>query len=244
VSGAAVAACGPVQTEGVVRRLGAPVHGRTGTRPDPKSGRGPMVTGSGRGPTVTVFPAPPGLITAPTPCGGPGRVPVVDRAVSTPTPALPRDRGPGAAAPNRVLVVDDDPALEVLLQHTIARCGYQVSVTPDPIDALTQLQTRPDVLAVSSALRTPTMTGVEFGIHLSHLSGVPVLLLMSDPAPMGLLDNPLLGVINKPMRMADLRDRLEELRTRRTTAATRAGLPDEATAAGGVGELPNRPHRL
>lgn len=224
MSGAALPGCGPGQTEGVVRRLGAPVHGRTGNRPDP---------GSGRGPTVT----------APTPCGGPGRVPVVDRAVSTPTPARPRDRGRGATAPNRVLVVDDDPALEVLLQHTIARCGYQVSVTPDPLDALTQLQTRPDVLAVSSALRTPTMTGVQFGIHLSNLSGVPVLLLMSSPAPIGLLDNPLLGVINKPMRMADLRDRLEELRTRRTTAATRAGLPDGA-AAGGVGELPNRPPRL
>jgi len=209
VRGAAVAACGPPGlTEAGVRRFGVPVNGRAGTSPGPLCGRGPTVA------DAAGSPPPPGLITAYAPCS-----PVIDRAVRIPRLGSAGDRRPGAAVPNRVLVVDDDPALDGVLLHTMDRCGYAVTVTANPTDAVTELRTGPDVLAVSSHLKTARMTGVEFGVHLLHLSGVPVLFLMSGPAPIGLLDNPLIGVINKPMQMSDLRDRLEELLTRRTTTA-------------------------
>lgn len=123
----------------------------------------------------------------------------------------------------RVLVVDDEPNFGLILEQTIARCGYEVTVADNPTDALTQLHTRPDVLAVSSDMKLPLMSGLEFGAYLRRLSGTPVLFLMSGPAPVGLLDNPLVAMINKPVRMSDLHHRLGELLQRSTATGSRFG---------------------
>jgi chemosensory pili system protein ChpA (sensor histidine kinase/response regulator) len=66
-----------------------------------------------------------------------------------------------------VLVVDDNPAIALILSRHLIRAGYHVSVAHDGIDALRRIERiRPDVILLD--LMMPVMTGVELLHALKH----------------------------------------------------------------------------
>lgn len=65
-----------------------------------------------------------------------------------------------AELPGRVLVIDDEPAVQDLLQRVLANAGHQVTVVDSAEAALIRLaRDRFDVLVVDNNL--PRMTGLE-----------------------------------------------------------------------------------
>jgi CheY-like chemotaxis protein len=65
-----------------------------------------------------------------------------------------------AELPGRVLVIDDEPAVQDLLQRVLANAGHQVTVVDSAEGALIRLaKDRYDVLVVDNNL--PRMTGLE-----------------------------------------------------------------------------------
>lgn len=65
-----------------------------------------------------------------------------------------------AELPGRVLVIDDEPAVQDLLQRVLANAGHQVTVVDSAEAALIRLaRDRYDVLVVDNNL--PRMTGLE-----------------------------------------------------------------------------------
>ncbi len=133
-----------------------------------------------------------------------------DCSASTPAPA-PGPAGPAHA--QRVLVVDDDPAVRLVLARALARCGYEVFVAASGADALAQLHRDPSVAAVLSELAMPTVRiGAEFAaeLHVRH-PGLPILFVTATVPAGDLLAEPGIGVVAKPAGVTELRDALATL---------------------------------
>lgn len=85
----------------------------------------------------------------------------------------------------RVLLVDDEPDMRLLLRMTLERVGYEVSEAASGEDALAGLEKlRPDLVLLD--LNLPGMSG--FGVmEVMRRSGTspatPVVLLTADPSP-------------------------------------------------------------
>jgi len=124
----------------------------------------------------------------------------------------------------RVLVVDDDPGIRVVLGRALARCGYEVFLAEDGAAALATLDHQPDVLAIVSDIAMPTMDGTELATHvLRRHPGKPILFITSTTADAALLAHPLVGQIHKPVRVTAVRDALADLiELARTTSRTAA----------------------
>jgi two-component system, OmpR family, phosphate regulon response regulator PhoB len=72
------------------------------------------------------------------------------------TPAPSRDEGPRP----RVLVVEDDPALAVMLRYNLEKLGYQVDEAADGQEALLRIaETAPDIVLLDWML--PSLSGLE-----------------------------------------------------------------------------------
>ena len=80
----------------------------------------------------------------------------------------------------RLLVVDDEPAVRMVIGRGLARAGYDVFLADSGLDALHQLHqlhqhSRFD--AVISDISMPTMTGTELAAEMHRTyPGVPILL--------------------------------------------------------------------
>jgi DNA-binding response OmpR family regulator len=77
---------------------------------------------------------------------------------------------------NKVLVVDDDPALLPLIEHTFAREGYQVHTASDGKEALRVFFAhRPDLVVLD--IMMPRMDGWETCRRIREVSDVPIIML-------------------------------------------------------------------
>jgi DNA-binding response OmpR family regulator len=76
----------------------------------------------------------------------------------------------------RVLVVDDDEDIRVLLEELLGRAGYQVDVVPDGRAALRRLFEAPPALVVLD-VTMPELDGYQTLERIRDLSDVPVLML-------------------------------------------------------------------
>jgi len=90
---------------------------------------------------------------------------------------------------NRVLVVDDDPVVRILMQECLSRHGYEVSALENGPQCLEHLShDRPDVIVLD--LIMPGMTGIEVLHRLRDnpaTAGVPVVMLSAHTDTAGLL---------------------------------------------------------
>ncbi|MBD3174302.1 MAG: response regulator [Armatimonadia bacterium] len=113
----------------------------------------------------------------------------------------------------RVLVVDDDPALAGVTERMLHQAGYAVSVTSSPVDALEQLRADPTAFDVVLTDHTmPRMTGEQLRRELHALSpGLPVVTMSGYRLGSG-ETSPQSAVLPKPFTRAEL------------TAAVRAAL--------------------
>jgi DNA-binding response OmpR family regulator len=76
----------------------------------------------------------------------------------------------------RILVVDDDEDIRLLLRELLERAGYVVDEAPDGRQALRQLYTRPPSLVILD-VTMPDMDGYQTLERIRDLSDVPVVML-------------------------------------------------------------------
>jgi CheY-like chemotaxis protein len=149
-------------------------------------------------------------------------------AMSTPEDRAESRTGSADATP-RILVVDDDRAVRLVLARALARAGYEVFLADSGSDALDQLEHRRDLIAVLSDIAMPAMSGIELATEvLRRYPGLPVLFVTSTNPDAALLDHPLVGVVHKPVAIA-------ELRTALATLIGRAGAPAASAAHDATG---------
>jgi DNA-binding response OmpR family regulator len=83
---------------------------------------------------------------------------------------------PGATAPTRVLVIDDDPALAEVVARYLEREGFQVAVATDGAAGLAlALETLPDLVVLD--LMLPVLDGLEVCRRLRQTAPIPVVML-------------------------------------------------------------------
>lgn len=154
---------------------------------------------------------------------GPASAAAADRTDPDPDPDPDPRAGhvpvPGAS---RVLVVDDDPGIRVVVGRALARSGYEVFLAENGTAALAILEDQPDIVAIVSDIVMPLMDGTELATEiLRRHPGRPILFVTTVAADPALLAHPLVGHVRKPLRVADVRDALAGLidRTRTTLPA-------------------------
>lgn len=118
-------------------------------------------------------------------------------------------------------MVDDEPAVRLVLSRALARCGYEVFLADDGVSALAALAREPGVAAVVSDIAMPAMTGTALATEiLFRHPGVPVLFVTGSPGDPLLLAHPLIRLVAKPVRVAEIRRVLADL-----IAYTETGVP-------------------
>jgi CheY-like chemotaxis protein len=81
-----------------------------------------------------------------------------------------------------VLIVDDEPALRLLLQAMLSRAGYAVQVVADAVDAMRACATRRFDVVLSDVIM-PTGSGYELARWIAvHHPATPIV-LMSGSSP-------------------------------------------------------------
>jgi CheY-like chemotaxis protein len=86
-----------------------------------------------------------------------------------------------APPPDRrtVLVVDDEPAVRLVVTRLLSEAGYQVFTARSAPEALRVLGTGAPVHVVLSDLRMPQMTGAELATLVEHIRPTTRVLLMA-----------------------------------------------------------------
>ena len=91
--------------------------------------------------------------------------------------------GPSGATPPRILIVDDDPNLLVLLADQLRADGYEIATARDGDEALRRLRASwPDLLIIDMMM--PRMDGWEFCRQIEQdrtLRDIPVVVLSAVP---------------------------------------------------------------
>jgi DNA-binding response OmpR family regulator len=132
----------------------------------------------------------------------------------------------------RVLVVEDEPALLRALEITLRARGYRVVSSPDGRAALTEAARHPPD-AVLLDLGLPDLDGTEVIQRLRAWTGVPVLVLSGRGGSgdkIGALDAGADDYVTKPFGLAELRSRIRAVLRR---AGTRA-MGDEVLVVGPI----------
>jgi CheY-like chemotaxis protein len=105
----------------------------------------------------------------------------------------------------RILIVEDDPHLRVVIRMVLERAGYDVAEARHGVAALESIEKDPPDLVVAD-MRMPVMDGVELMDRIRSNSGtasLPIVLLsgLQVDEPAGRLAN---AVVAKPFEPADL----------------------------------------
>jgi CheY-like chemotaxis protein len=101
----------------------------------------------------------------------------------TPSEGERTSRGPQAAPPRTILVVDDDRDVRETVALTLELEGYSVLRAVDGIDALLALRLEPTPAAIVLDLEMASMAGPEFRVAQLRdpaLARIPVLVLSSS----------------------------------------------------------------
>ena len=119
----------------------------------------------------------------------------------------------------RILVVDDEPQITLVLRSGLARHGYEMRVAAEGQAALDLFRAwNPDL--VITDLSMPNMGGVELCRRLRAISGVPIIVLSvkgEESAKIEALDAGADDFVTKPFSMGELRARLRAALRRAST---------------------------
>jgi len=146
--------------------------------------------------------------------------------------------------PEKILVVDDEPALRETVSYNLERQGYAVLAAGDGREAIALArQEHPDLIILD--LMLPGMDGLEVCRVLRQESNVPILMLTARAEEVDRVVGLEIGAddyLTKPFAMRELLARVKALLRRvrllREEAATAAAAPDAALT---VGDLAVRP---
>ena len=170
-------------------------------------------------------------------------------------PYTPRMIG-GMNAP-RILLVDDDPNLLVILAEQLRADGYEITTARDGDEALRRLRTSwPDLLIVDMMM--PRMDGLTFAREIKAQADLPIIVLSAIDAgdsKADLLEEVAEDYVTKPYHYPELRARINRVLRRLGDKVPRQSLalgPDltldlhrrEATVGGEVVQLTPTESRL
>jgi two-component system KDP operon response regulator KdpE len=115
-----------------------------------------------------------------------------------------------SAAPQKVLVVDDEPPIRKLLRMGLATQGYEILEAPNGRTALELLHEKPDLVILDLGL--PDMQGLDLLTSIrSRLDSVPIVVLSSrgdEAGKVAALDRGADDYITKPFGMDELLARM------------------------------------
>jgi signal transduction histidine kinase/CheY-like chemotaxis protein/streptogramin lyase len=154
---------------------------------------------------------------------------------TTSAPGVARGRG------ERILLVDDEPAVAHVLSRSLERNGYRVTPFTDPKAALESFRAQPEAYDVLlTDLTMAGLTGVELSQHLHQIQpGFPVILATGfggEWTPEAARDGDIRRVLQKPFDVKVALSALREvLETQRAVAGEEEGEPGAANVAPGGG---------
>src|SRR5512140_805020 len=164
--------------------------------------------------------------------------------------------GFGAQSP-RILIVDDDPNLLILLADQLRADGYETQTARDGTEALRRLESSwPDLLIIDMMM--PRMDGLSLAREIKSRADLPIIVLSAIDAgdsKADLLDEVAEDYVTKPYHYPELRARINRVLRRLGDKVPRQSLvlgPDlildlhrrEATVAGTVVALTPTESRL
>ncbi len=110
--------------------------------------------------------------------------------------------------PDTILVVDDDPAIRMLVQRALTRAGYAVTTAPDGAEAIAALTVAGPSLVITD-LQMPRLDGHAVIAHVRHdHPKVPILVMTGTPEGAELGGIP---VLPKPFQITTLLGRVKQL---------------------------------
>ena len=122
---------------------------------------------------------------------------------------------PGAHAP-RILLVDDDPNLLVLLAEQLKADGYEISTARDGDEALRRLRSSwPDLLIIDMMM--PRMDGLTLAREIKAQADLPIIVLSAIDAgdsKADLLEEVAEDYVTKPYHYPELRARIARVMRR------------------------------
>jgi len=116
---------------------------------------------------------------------------------------------------HKIMLVEDDQAILEMMELLLRRIGYEPILVPDVMDALRRVQRDPPSLILLDIMMTP-VNGWEFLEKLRseyNLRELPVILFTASPMAkdkIALLQDPHLGVLQKPVSIVDLKTGIEK----------------------------------
>ena len=133
--------------------------------------------------------------------------------------------GPGAQAP-RILIVDDDPNLLVLLADQLRNDGYDIVTARDGREALRLLKGGwPDLLIIDMMM--PRMDGLSLAREIKAQADLPIIVLSAIDAgdsKADLLEEVAEDYVTKPYHYPELRARINRVMRRLGDKVPRQGL--------------------
>jgi len=114
----------------------------------------------------------------------------------------------------KILVVEDDEPILDLMDLLIRRLGYEPVLCPDGPDGLELAKKDHPALILLDIMMTP-ISGWEFLERLRAepgLEAIPVIIFSASPSveeKMATMNDPLLGVLHKPVSLTELRTGIE-----------------------------------
>ncbi len=165
--------------------------------------------------------------------------------------------GPGYVGSSRILLVDDDPNLLVLLAEQLRADGYDVQTARDGDEALRRLGTGwPDLLIID--LMMPRVDGLTLAREIKAQADLPIIVLTAIDAAdskASVLEEVAEDYVTKPYHYPELRARIQRVMRRLGDKVPRKSLrigPDltldlhrrEATVAGEIVSLTPTESRL
>lgn len=150
------------------------------------------------------------------------------------TDEMPRDLPASVRAfepvpPCRILVVEDDPLVRIVLVETLTHQGHAVVAVADGDEALGRLHAEPSFDVVLSDINMPRRTGVSLAHELSELDEPPALLFMTgrldtaDEISSSKSD----PVLRKPFTAEELQDALQRVLHERRRNGGSQGIPSQ-----------------
>jgi len=121
--------------------------------------------------------------------------------------------GPGGVVTPRILIVDDDPNLLVLLADQLRADGFEVITARDGVEALNRLRTSwPDLLIIDMMM--PRMDGLSLAREIKSRADLPIIVLSAIDAgdsKADLLEEVAEDYVTKPYHYPELRARINRI---------------------------------
>ncbi len=117
--------------------------------------------------------------------------------------------------PHKIMLIEDDLPILDMMEILLRRIGYEPILVPDVSDAFRRLKAEQPSLILLDIMMTP-MNGWEFLEKLRGECGrqdIPVILFTASPSveeKIAVLNDPMLGVLQKPVSITELKAGIEK----------------------------------